>query len=58
MPCLTCGGERWLCEEHTDLPWPHDDCPGPGVPCPDCQPADRPLNPPGFVSIVSVDDEE
>jgi len=23
----------WICEEHPDLPWPHDDCGGPGVPC-------------------------
>jgi hypothetical protein len=25
----TVGG--WVCEEHPDLPWPHDECPGPGV---------------------------
>jgi hypothetical protein len=22
----------WVCEEHPHLPWPHDDCPGPGMP--------------------------
>jgi hypothetical protein len=21
----------WVCEEHPDLEWPHDDCPGPGM---------------------------
>jgi hypothetical protein len=21
----------WVCEEHPDKPWPHDDCPGPGM---------------------------
>lgn len=29
----------WICEEHPDLPWPHDDCcPGPGMRCenPEC----------------------
>lgn len=24
-----CGG--WCCEEHPDLPFPHDECPGPGM---------------------------
>lgn len=24
----------WVCEEH-GLPWPHDDCPGPGMPARD-----------------------
>jgi len=36
----------------------HDGCRGAGDPCQDCQPAERPLSPPGFVSIVSVYDEE
>jgi DNA-directed RNA polymerase subunit RPC12/RpoP len=32
---LTCGkcADGWICEEHPDLPWPHDNCLGPGVPC-------------------------
>ena len=32
---LTCGkcDNGWICEEHPDLPWPHDDCGRPGVPC-------------------------
>jgi hypothetical protein len=25
--------EGWICEEHPTLPWPHDDCAGPGMPC-------------------------
>ena len=31
----TCGrcADGWICEEHPDQPWPHDDCSGPGVPC-------------------------
>ena len=32
---LTCGkcDNGWICEEHPNQPWPHDDCSGPGVPC-------------------------
>ncbi len=26
-------GEGWLCEIHPNKHWPHDDCPGPGMPC-------------------------
>lgn len=22
---------EWVCEQHPDKPWPHDDCPGPGM---------------------------
>lgn len=38
MPCPKCA-EGWVCEEHPDKPWPHDDCAGPGVPCkePGCE---------------------
>ena len=36
----SCGkcAEGWICEQHPDQPWPHDDCVGPGMPCrePDC----------------------
>lgn len=21
----------WVCEQHPDLPWPHDECIGPGM---------------------------
>jgi len=32
---FTCGkcDHGWICEEHPDRPWPHDDCAGPGMPC-------------------------
>lgn len=39
-----CQGERWVCEEHPSLPFPHDDCPGPGIPC-SCNPKEE--MPPG-----------
>ena len=26
----------WVCEIHSERPWPHDDCAGLGVRCPDC----------------------
>jgi hypothetical protein len=25
--------DGWLCSRHSDRPWPHDDCAGPGEPC-------------------------
>jgi hypothetical protein len=25
--------DGWICEQHADRPWPHDDCAGPGMPC-------------------------
>jgi hypothetical protein len=31
--CPACGGHGWRCEAHPLMPWPHDDCAGPGVPC-------------------------
>jgi hypothetical protein len=29
----------WICEEHRRQPWPHEQCPGPGIEClnPRCQ---------------------
>lgn len=36
--CRNCLGERWVCENHLDLPWEHSkgcDC-GAGAPCPVC----------------------
>jgi hypothetical protein len=38
MSCEKCAG-GWICEEHPDKPWPHDDCLGPGMPCdaPGCE---------------------
>jgi hypothetical protein len=32
--CPTCQGSGWVCEAHPEHPWPHDDCAGPGEPCP------------------------
>ena len=23
--------DGWMCERHQGVPWPHDDCPGPGM---------------------------
>ena len=64
-PCPLCQGERWVCEQHPERPWPHlvqtleqgphEDCAGPGDPCPACNP-DAEL-PPGWVSIARVDDD-
>lgn len=31
--CCICMGEGWVCEQHPQLPWPHDLCDGPGMPC-------------------------
>lgn len=28
-----CGGGGWICEQHPDRTWPHDNCAGPGMPC-------------------------
>lgn len=30
--CQKCD-DGWICETHPDKAWPHDDCPGPGMPC-------------------------
>jgi hypothetical protein len=30
--CPKCA-DGWICEAHPNLPWPHDDCIGPGMPC-------------------------
>ncbi|KAB2873401.1 MAG: hypothetical protein IT503_01685 [Burkholderiaceae bacterium] len=32
--CSLCEGSGWLCDEHPDLPWSHDDdCEGGGIAC-------------------------
>ena len=31
--CPDCQGSGWLCDEHPNLPWDHDDCDGIGVVC-------------------------
>jgi hypothetical protein len=35
----------WVCEQHRSHGWPHDDCPGPGMPCQRCNPGDPPTLP-------------
>jgi hypothetical protein len=52
--CARCQGERWICERHPDRSWPHDDCAGPGEPCPACNTDDPPQIPSGFQSIVTL----
>jgi hypothetical protein len=32
MTWCTCA-RGWVCRQHPALPWPHEDCPGPGAPC-------------------------
>ena len=50
--------DGWICEQHPEQGWPHDDCAGPGMPCAICQPPDeRPRLPDDWRSIVRVDDE-
>lgn len=37
--CKKCRGTGWVCEDHPDMPFGHDDeldCEGDGYPCPDC----------------------
>ena len=31
--CELCGGSGWLCEEHTRLPWEHEECGAAGFAC-------------------------
>jgi hypothetical protein len=38
VKCAQCKDARWVCEQHQDKPQFHDDCPGPGMPCPRCNP--------------------
>jgi hypothetical protein len=54
--CTRCQNELWICEQHPELPWPHDDCHGPGEPCPVCNVSNPPRSPAGFVSWVRVED--
>jgi hypothetical protein len=41
-----------ICEQHSDRPWPHDDCSGSGDPCSDCNTEHPRRMPSGFRSIV------
>lgn len=42
-PCPRCFDSRWICEQHRQKPWPHDDCIGPGRPCHLCNVSDPPV---------------
>lgn len=50
--CKLCRGARWVCEKHPHMEWPsergipHDDCMGPGEPCPTCNTGHPPEMPP------------
>jgi hypothetical protein len=39
--------EGWICEQHPDQGWPHDDCAGPGKRCFWCNTDDPPRMPQG-----------
>jgi hypothetical protein len=52
--CPRCQDQRWVCEEHPERVWPHEECAGPGVPCPACNDEDPPRMPPGFVSDLAT----
>ncbi len=48
--------DGWICEEHPEQGWPHDDCAGPGMPCPICNNAPgRPRLPEDWQSYVSAE---
>jgi hypothetical protein len=44
--------DGWICEQHPEQGWPHDDCGGPGMPCPRCNADDRPRMPEGWQSKI------
>jgi hypothetical protein len=49
--------DGWICEQHPEQGWPHDDCAGPGRPCTLCQPSEgKPRLPGGWRSIARADE--
>lgn len=52
--CEFCEGTLWVCEEHHDKPFEHDDCGGAGDPCPECNDPDNPEMPPGTIFIHNL----
>ena len=55
-PVQVCAcNEGWRCEEHPDWGWPHDDCPGPGVPCAVCNSESPPRLPADWESKANTD---
>ena len=51
--CQECK-QGWTCEKHSGTPWPHDDCPGPGMPCQNRECKWRAENFPGINSETSL----
>lgn len=52
--CACCTGWKWVCEDHPDKAWESGDeneckCGAAGMPCPDCNPAAKPI--PGSLTI-------
>ena len=52
--CVRCTGWKWVCEDHPDKAWESGDeneckCGAAGMPCPDCNPAAKPI--PGSLTI-------
>jgi hypothetical protein len=56
--CARCHGLVWICEQHSDREWPHEDCAGPGEPCQVCNTTEPPRMSPGFVTLASVERDE
>lgn len=53
LGCASCAGSAepgWVCADHPDQPWQHDDCEAEGAPC-NCNPAGRV----GFVKVLASD---
>jgi len=56
VTCPHCQDIGWMCEEHPEREWSHDDnCSGPGTPCPACNQEEPPRPPRDFISIVRRD---
>ena len=55
--CPVCLGERWLCQDHPDNTWPHDDCAAPGRPCPSCNTSEQPEFGPELGVLQDDEDE-
>jgi Cysteine-rich CPCC len=46
--------DGWICEQHPERGWPHDECAGPGMPCLICNRASPPRLPSGWKSYARV----
>lgn len=57
--CPRCGGCRWVCENHRDIPWEGPracNCGGAGAPCPICNGGTEPEMPDDFAPHKRVKD--